>query len=243
MNNCKEICAALEEQREITLRKLGQLDEDVLFRPAPKMVQLDDDSYMPILWPSMALGRLKIVFRPESVLLVSDGLSDPFDEEIYGEDTPEYGLDFEAALEVPYDGDPEKFKQSLAESWIPQVLWAATDYILLQQLDVVGLLSQFGMCSLPIPPVEKLDEYICDHGFMCGLIGMPLVGDEIGQSVGMGSYNENPIFLLPIKLLTPDEFNFIIQTNDASNSEILAKKFLANGERHLSWKGRKSVLK
>lgn len=244
MTPYEQECARLAAQRESSYQKLGQLEENVLSRMTPGIHRdEEDDSICFLPWPSSALGQLRIIYREKSTLIVTDGLSDPWDKEIHGDETPEDSFGFEAAIEIPITGKPDQLGPEIAQSWMPRLLWSFSDWLIYERQDVVGVMSDYGLCSLPIPPIEELEEFVCDHGYLTALVGMPLEGDAVGSSIAIAKQSDGePIFLIPLKILTPDEYAFVTKTRDAKNAEILAKTFFDKGERHLIWKDRKSVL-
>ena len=242
LNDFEQRRAALERAREQTFRKIGQLHEKVLSRIAP----LRQSGGPPELffWPGQALGKLRIIDGPRTVVIVTDGISDPWDRTIHPR-APEWTFDFEVAVEVPKQAMPELsqgLEAAIAASWAPALLWALTDWIVAERHDLKGRLLKFACLTAAVPPVAGLRSFVSANGYMGVLLGIPFVGDRTGaQAVLAPLENGEAVWLLTAKLLTPDEYEWAIGVNDSSRAVALAEAFLRT-DGPLSWLERKSIL-
>ncbi|MBX7078134.1 MAG: hypothetical protein K1X88_03035 [Nannocystaceae bacterium] len=230
----------LEEARETTLRKLGRVSDQVLSR----MVPLRPTAAGPELcfWPGHALGKIRIVHREKSVLLVTDGISDPWSPELHP-DSPDFTFDLEVALEVPTKWLEASTDEAIAKSWMPTFLWALTDWVVAERVDLKARLVHFDCVTLAVPPVGGLESLVGANGFHGVLLGIPYVGDQLcAQAVLAPLDGDDAVWLLPAKLLTPDEYDWAMGVRDSSRVVSLAQAFLRGGGRHLSWPSRPSIL-
>jgi hypothetical protein len=225
----------LKRDREDTYRKLGQLSDNVVGR---NLRNYDDPR--PYLWPSSPMGCLRMIRRKRSVMLVTDGLSDPWDAEIH-ESVPDWTFGFELAVEVPNSDLPGTSEAEILQSWMGALLIAATDCIVVDRFDLVGRVYQFELATTAVPPVHGLEEYLLPEGYMRGFVGIPVVGD-VGTSVTLAEEDDgNPIALLTIKMMTPDEVEAAL--NGPQEVTIaMANALLERGDRHLMWPGRPSII-
>lgn len=230
----------LEAKRHATLSKLGVVSDRVLSRALP-IVQTASGPALRA-WPSSVLGKLLIVRRAKSVLVVTDGISDPFDREMHPDAVGTFG--FEMAVEVPTSELADDTEEAIAGSWIPQLLWAATDWIVIERSDVKGRLIDHDCVTHAILPVGGLERFVAQNGVMGGLLGIPYVGDSLAAQVVLAPEAENPrdaIWLLPIKLLTRDEYEWAMGVEDSRRVKRLAEAFLRR-DRHLTSLSRRSIL-
>lgn len=233
-----------ERAREQKLGRLGTLSPDLISRVVPITMRNGRETRS-FAWPATTLPRLRLVRRPESVLLVTDGLSDPWDPTLHQTPVPGLSLGFEAALEVPLHALDAPSDEAIAASWMPQVLWAATDWMVAERFDLKGTLCKFGVLTLATPPVVGLERLVASNGAMGVLAGLPFAGDVLESQVVLAPGVEDPrdpVWLLPLKLLTADEYAWAMGVPDASRARDLAERFL-RGDRHWSWPERRSILR
>lgn len=224
----------LNERREQFYASLGEVSENVIARD----LEIYDEPEL-FLWPSSALGMVEIIRREKTVLFVTNGISDPWDVEMHGED-PEGLFGFEAGIEVPLADFDDTSDEGLLGSWAPQLLFAATDPYISERIDIMGAMDQFGLTTIGIPPVGTLERYLGEENYMLGLMGFPFLGDS--PNIKITEFEDEPISLLMIKLLTPDEATFAL-INDFENARELLAKFMSRGDKHFNWLERPSVLK
>jgi hypothetical protein len=228
---------ALDEAMERKLATLGELAPYVLARPAPGIIDRTI-----VLWPSNAIGRLRVVRRRESVLFATQGLSYPFND-LHRDRPPR--LRYEVAIELPND-DPVGFDaergtfgaasdETLARTWPVAMLWFLADAYVHERWQWVPLLEKFGLATTtstsvaPLRPMERADGIL---GWLLGRKPGP-PGDEVLPEGAR---------LLVLQLLTPDEHAWATSVQDASRAWSLASALDRAGIGARSSVGRKSVL-
>jgi len=230
----------LAQRRAAFLARLGTVSEQVVSRQHP----LGGEA-----WPASVLGRMRIVRRPETRLLVTDGLSSPFDPELHPHPPPG-PLDFELAVDVPSDDPCGQSDAALAQSWLPSLLYALTDWIVPEYLDLRGLLEDFRAVTLAAPATTGAARALAGPDGLVGvLIGLPLVGQDLdrhpylnGYYQGSGTpYADAALGFFPVKPLTPDEYAWAKAQGDRGGV-LLAQKFMARGDAHRVFSDRPSVL-
>jgi hypothetical protein len=237
----QKVVLELAAKRRATLSRIGDVSPDVLSRLLPIVPTAGGPRMR--AWPSSVLGKLLIVRRERTVLVLTDGLSDPFDPEMHPDAVGTFG--FEMAVEVPTAALGDASDQAIASSWIPALLWAATDWMMMEHVDVKGRLIDNDCLTHAILPVVGLERFIARNGVMGGLLGIPFVGDSLCAQAVLAPEANNPadaIWLLPIKLLTVDEYEWAMGVSDNARVRTLAEAFLRK-DRHLTWLERPSVLR
>src|SRR5262245_58275003 len=117
----EEALRKLEDARRVALEPFGRIEDGVLSRFQPIVI---DGVVHP--WPADAIGRQYLIRREKSLLLVTDGISSPWDRTMHPEPPP-WTFGFEAAIEVPNDVLPDTKTETIERSWVSTLLWAATD--------------------------------------------------------------------------------------------------------------------
>ncbi len=233
---------AMEGRRRATLSRFGEIAPRVLSRMTP--IFMADDGPSTRVWPGSALGKQLIVRTKESVMLVTDGLSDSWDPELHP-DAPDWTFGFEMSIEVPNACLPGTSDEAIASSWIPNVLWSATDWIAAERFDLKGRLLTFTCITTAIPPVAGLDALVGKNGYVGGLIGIPRIGSKLGAQAVLArrdAESEEAVWLLPMKVLTADEYDWAVAVEDSSRAMALAEAFLATATPFHSWPKRPSLL-
>ncbi len=134
----------LEDQSVRSLARLGILEERVVGALVPQV--LGDT---PVLWPSQALGRVRIVRRERGVLFVTEGLSYPFDPTMHGPGREQLG--FEIGIELGH-ADAVGSSEELSRAWVvPALLWLAACYVL-DDFPLLDRIEQFGVVTQSLPP-------------------------------------------------------------------------------------------
>jgi hypothetical protein len=235
-----DFLATLEARRAGHLRQLGALSEEVVSRLSPLGGSV---------WPASALGRMRVVRRGAGRLLVTDGLSAPYDPGLHP-NPPPGPLDFELALEVSERDPAAASDAALGASHHPPLLYALTDWLVPEWFDLRGGLTKFRALTLAAPPTTPEARALADDSGLVGfLVGQPLVGDDLdlhpylnGCYLGGGTpYDHASVGYFPVKPLTPDEYAWA-KAQGNEGGVLLAQKFLVRGDRHLTWTGRPSVL-
>jgi hypothetical protein len=227
----------LAERRMDVWRYLGTpSDGNVISRLVPGRVA----------WPASTIGRMIVIRRPQSVLLVTDGLSDPYDPELH--DKPPPGpLDFELCMSIDRNDPGVRDDRDLAESIWPQLLYALADVMVEEWYDVRGLLTQH--TAITIRAVCGIDHPLVDENHISQyLLGMPLDGDDFGRQIhASGHYADLPVpyadaalCVVPVVALHPSELAWAVERGNTGALE-LAREFIAanRGCRNRStWKPR-----
>ena len=237
MSTIGQISEQLEKKREATLALIGEVSEHVLSRAVPGMIESSLCS-----WPANILGKQKVVRRAHSILVVTDGISNPWDSSIH-DDVPDWTFGFELAIETPLASLEDQTEAGISRSWLPQLLWAVSDWVVEERHDLKGRLLQFGCSTLAAPPVTGLEKLVATNGFIGLLAGLPYVGDELESQAALAPEPGDPedrIWLLPLKLLSSDEYDWVLGDKDGARAKKLAKSFLGSS-RHLSWPARPSA--
>ncbi|MBX7084032.1 MAG: hypothetical protein K1X88_32790 [Nannocystaceae bacterium] len=217
----------LAEQRAASLAKLGKLDERPIARLAP-MRTASRDGLELVPWPAQPLGRLRVVHRGATVLVVTDGLSDPWDPSLH-HDVPNFRYWLELAIEAPATGDPA----APVPPWVAPLLWSASNWLVTQRFDLRARLKHHLCLTLGVMPVPGLEGWVSRAGVHGTLVGLPFSGETLGAHAVLARDAGDPVWILPIKLLHPAEYDWAMGVRDASRATWLVQAFLMN-ERHLS---------
>ena len=215
----------LSRERRATLEKYGPIDENVLGRLRPSLMPVDgvEDEVEPIVWPAQALGRLLIVHRPHSTLFVTDGLSEPWIwKEPPGKEEP---WAFELAIETrKRDGEP-------FPPWVPDVMWSMTDWILGERYDVSSVLAKFRLATLAaFPDHPDLAHLVVNDRGVGFLAGLALTHNGVVQGgIRLAVREPQDVLLIHLVLLTKDEYEFALETPDATNTQKIAEHIKASG--------------
>lgn len=230
----------LERARDASLARLGQVSDQVLTRVTP--FRRTDAGPEMFFWPGRATGAIRIVQRAQSVLLVTDGMSDPWSPELHPV-PPAFTFGIELALEVPHHALDDTSDHAIQQSWLADLLWALTEWVVAEKYDVKGRLRRFDCITLGAPPVRRLEPLVGKNGFLGLLAGIPWgVSDLRRQALLAPLDGDDGVWLVPLKLLTGDEYDWAIAVPDGARTRALAEAFLRRGDAHLSWANRPSVL-
>lgn len=169
-------------------------------------------------WPAMRQA-FRVVRRPGSVLVASDGLSDPFDEDEGPEDLNGVGLEFFA-----FTGDG---LDQIPGSWLFDLVWQMSQ-LGASHGGIAGLLDEMKLVSTELHDVGIPDEhagrFVNEAGRVAVLVGMdarPIPAQIEGPL--------SPIKLVNLKLLTLEELDFVLERGAEGRAE-LAERFAATGE-------------
>jgi hypothetical protein len=106
------------------------------------------------------------------------------------------------------------------------------------------MLIKFGCVTLAAPPVAGLEHLVGLNGSVGVLLGVPFVGTQLEHQAVLAPEPHDPedaVWLLPLKLLTPDEYAWVMEDEDGGRAKLLAQHFLGH-DRHSSWPTRPSAL-
>ncbi len=174
--------------------------------------------------------------------MVTDGVLDPWDPQLH-EKPESWTFDYELAVEAPIHQLEDSSDKGIAESWMPLVLWALTDWLVTERVDVKGMLGKFRSLTLASPQVEGLERFLAPSGFMGVLVGIPFVGGRVGAEAVLTSLEgEDATWLLTAKPLLPDEYAYAVGVEGGERGVQLAEAFLKRGDRHHTWPSRPSIM-
>ncbi|MFC7441553.1 hypothetical protein [Laceyella putida] len=180
-------------------------------------------------WPAMRQAFVKVE-TPNSVILASDGLSDPFDDV----EEPNQGFSLECYLE----SDDPTLRKSIADldqTWQFQLVYEVAQNFA-QHGGVKELLELYGVLSMEFSFIDVPEPFSDEEGRVGVLLG--LESDQIPTSF-MGPASD--IRWVSIKVLTSQELHYILQ-HGADGRKKLAELFREQGTHHLSTLNRKSVV-
>lgn len=214
-----------EQTRREFWQSIGNLDPMVL---SPS---INPSFFGGPTWPAFRQGFVKIE-TPNSVILASDGLSDPYQDS----EEPNQGLRIECYMESPdieFRLDIGEMGQTWQFAIIDEMAQQFANhggiYELLQEYEILSMQISFPNLTLP-------ETYMQPDGIVGVLIGMP--APNIPTYLTLPS---ETIRLVSIKLLTVSELNYI-QEQKTEGREWLSERFVEQGSNHLSTIHRKSII-
>ncbi|GAB1643833.1 hypothetical protein KRMM14A1259_42560 [Krasilnikovia sp. MM14-A1259] len=179
-------------------------------------------------WPNIrqayVVGR-----RPGELLLASDGLSDPYDED--EPDTNGLGHEFYATTTDPID--------PIAASWLWDVVWQTSNNAA-RHGGLAELIDDIGLLSMELYDVRIPDPYAGNFINADERVGV-LLGLTDAQPPATVAGPLSTIRLINIKLLTLDELAYAAEYGEAGRRE-LARRFGAQGHMLASSLDRPSVV-
>lgn len=144
-------------------------------------------------WPNMRQAY-RIVRTDNSLIIASDGLCDPFEDD--DKDTNGYGM--EVMIEVP-DQQALAFNQ-IRESWIFSVIEMFAQNVA-NAGGIVPQLEEFGVMSMELPLGFGPDGFLSDNGMLGALIGLPMADrPNVVENTPL-----SPVRIVPLTLVYPEE--------------------------------------
>lgn len=207
------------DSRTVFLRRIGSVD-DLLLAPLINPALMGGAA-----WPSFRQSW-RVVRNGSRTSVVSDGLSDPFEDE----DQPNVGLGIEVLGET---ADP--LPDQLRESWLFAVVYAVS-----QQAAAHGgfrdLIDELGVLSMEIKAPNGLQAWANGDGNIGLLLGLgsPSLPLEWELPAGL-------VKLVSIKVLRPEELKYVVEHDEAGRDR-LRQLFAARGEYHVSSLTRPAVV-
>lgn len=211
---------ALEIARGQTLATLGQLEE----RPLVAMRGSLPHELHP--WPSRPVGRIRLVRRQQTALLVTDGLSDAWDPAMHAV-VPTWRFGCELAIEIPL------MPGGVVPSWSSALLLWIADWLVEKRFDLRARLRTHTCLTLGALPQQGLEGWRAPNGLHGLLLGLPFVGNNIGAHAVLARTPTEPVWLVPMKLLHPIEYAWALEVRDASRATWLAQVFMTT-DRHIT---------
>ena len=190
----------------------------------------------PVAWPSSALGKMRVIHREAEVLLVTDGLSDPYDARLHSK-PPASPRDFELCLALASTDPSTERDEALASGPWPKLLYALADMLVEEWTDVRSLLEKFGAITCQAPIGRGFGQGFEKDGMVGYLLGMPLSGADFDRQIYIHRfyqglpvpYADAAVGIFPVKVLRPSELAWAIaQGNDGGM--MLARELIARGD-------------
>ena len=209
--NYEQHFQASAEKRSAFWNNIGKLDPYVLSH-------VINPSFMGgPTWPSLRQAFV-IIDTPESTIIASDGLSDPYDDYDSNPENQTYnGLGFEVYVESPEKmTDHEVIKKSWQFALVYQMSQFAAS-----NANIINMLKEYTYISTELYDVPVPEEFLNEAGRVGILLGLEskMVPKNLELSI------EN-ILMVNIKLLTVAETKYIVKNGEEARNEI-AKKILA----------------
>lgn len=194
-------------------------------------------------WPSTRQAY-RVVRRGDSIILATDGLSDPFD------DAEGFGNGFEMELFAESADIPEAHRgvpgdvSALSDSWLFELVEHVAQ-IVADAGGITGQLAQYGALSMELPGVSQSRaigaqlpaHFITEDDAIGVLLGAP--------KPDFNDYLEDmplsPVTLVPIVVLTAAELEFVRAGGGKARGELVEKLVAANVG-HVSSLRRSSVV-
>jgi hypothetical protein len=221
--------SVLQARREMIWSALGHVTPEVLSRLVPGSVP----------WPTSMLGKMRTIVRPRDLLLVTEGLSDPYEPELHPK-PPAGPLDFELCLPIDLDDPSAASDVALADGPWPKLLYALADLLVEEWIDLRGPLARHGAITCQAPIGRGFGHGLEEDGVVGYLIGMPFDGSRdfdkgfffndfyAGLPV---PYSHAAIGLLTVKVLRPGELAWALARGD-DGARKLAEEFIVRGDAH-----------
>lgn len=185
-------------------------------------------------WPALAVGRIRLVRRQFTALLVTDGLSDPWDPALHAA-VPTFRFGCELALEVPLPPG------GAFPAWASALLLWVADWLVEKRFDLRARLRTHTCLTLGALPQAGLEAWRASNGLHGLLLGLPFVGDTLGAHAVLARTQPEAVWLVPMKLLHPLEYAWALEVRDASRATWLAQVFM-NADRHITRTDRAAVV-
>jgi Lon protease-like protein len=176
-------------------------------------------------WPALRQA-LAIYHRQNSTVVVSDGLSDPFDD---GRSGPGCGLEIFIEVDEKFDSSDRHWSIGLLYELSQEIAYKHEAF--LASLDG----GSDHLISFELPGVAVPDQWKNQNGNVGLLLGLPAPGIPSKFLVPCGE-----VQLVSVKLLTLQELNLILDQGGVAR-KALAEAFSRSGENHLSSLKRPSV--
>lgn len=181
--------------------KVGTPDPDVL-------THLINPAFMGgPCWPSLRQA-FKTVRRDSSTVIVSDGLSDPFDDPKNEEEESYNGFGLELYVETPGNLDP------VMGSWQFDLIYQISQFAA-QVGNLQPMLRQMKFLTSELYNVEVPPEWKNEEERVGIMIGVP--SDSIPGSVELSL---EKIDIVNVKLLTIRELEYILEKGEAGRNEV-----------------------
>lgn len=199
------------DARTTYLRQMGEVD-DMLLAPLINPAFMGGPA-----WPSFRQSW-RVVRNGKRTIVVSDGLSDPFEDQ--AEPSVGFGLEVLGETADPLPGE-------LQASWLFSVVYAIS-----QQVAGHGglreLVDELGLLSMEIDAPSGLQSVANDNGMVGVLMGLRPPKMPIDWDLPAGL-----VKVLTVKVLHPDELDYVAEEYEVGRDR-LKELFVADGSYHRS---------
>lgn len=216
---------ALALARAAALATLGQVDDKAFARQAAVRTGATPQELVP--WPSTPVGRVKLVHREHTELVVTDGMSDPWDPSLHAS-PPAFRFSCELAIEVPTLGPG-----TMPAAWIAPLLMWVSNWLITQKFDLRARMRAHTCLTLGALPIPGLESWKAPNGLHGLLLGIPFAGNQLGAHAVLARDKNDTVWLVPMKLLHPKEYAWALEVRDSSRATWLCQAFMQS-DRHLS---------
>jgi uncharacterized protein DUF1629/suppressor of fused protein SUFU len=191
--------------------------------------QLEDEAIVPIVpggpaWPGQRQAWRVIHRTGQRLLLVTDGLSDPFP----GDEAPSVGFGLELAVETD---EPVK---DVEASWALLLLQRMANEV--AEHERVRKAARTGFLTMEVSGKGMPDSLVTQEGRVGVLLGL--------DSSTLPRHFNTPageVRLVTVKTLLPSEVAYRVQHGKQGLEELM-RRFVENGEEHLSRVNRRAVV-
>ncbi len=217
--------AATGTARDACYALLGEVEPDVL-APLVNPALMGGPA-----WPAMRQAW-NVIHRRGSTLVISNGLSDPFDPPGSDPETDRLGFGVEVYAEMR--GQP---MQDLARSWLFDLIYQVSQNVA-HHGQFHRLIDRHGVLSMVLEVKGLPPQWVSPDGMAGMLIGLPAASVPASFDTARG-----PVRLLAVTLLHPGEVAFLESSEDVlGNRRILAEKLSALPGGHVNDLGRAPVV-
>lgn len=207
------------QAREAYLRRMGAVDE-LLLAPLINPAFMGGPA-----WPSLRQSW-RTVRNKRRTIIISDGLSDPFEDEV----EPNVGFGIEVLGETS-DSLPDQVQAS----WLFTVVYAVS-----QQAAAHGgfrsLIDELGVLSMEIKAPTELQSLANENDTLGLLLGLQSPNLPLEWELPAGL-----VKVVTVKVLHPAELAYAVEQEAAGRTH-LREQFSAAGSYHLSWLSRPSAV-
>ena len=208
------------EARDKLYSTFGKGDSDVL---APIVNPAFQGGAM---WPALRQA-FNIIRRDNSTIIISNGLSDPFDD--YEEKNS--GFEIEVMAETK-----QKIEDDISSSWLAKLVYRVSQEVA-HNNQIKDFVEQYNVVTMEFFASDfGLEDYENEYG----MIGV-MFGIEHPERVKYYNFPGAKILIMTVKILTPDELDYAVE-HRAEGRNKLHKLFKDTKQYHFNDLNRKSVL-
>lgn len=216
----QELFNKTAEARDNAYALLGAVDPDVIAHAINPSFMGGPE------WPSLRQA-FSIVRREESTIVISNGLSDPFDVEDWG--SSGFGLEIMAESKVPITGE-------IIDSWLFKLVYAVSQEAACAA-NMANYISEYGVITREFNVKDSGLEELAGDNPTVGVI----IGIEHPERPKTLDFPGGKVILATVQLLTPEELIYVIEER-AEGRDILHRSFKESGHFHFVDLERRSLI-